>query len=136
MDRSMVNPSKRQTDQHSNGKNEIIQIQSDNTKTMKLNDTPPGLTMEGVSPYWLLRPSPQHVTPDPPNTMAAQFFEDQPPQCPSNVSSLTDLKLNRMILLTAPNMSGKSTLIRSTLAISILANCGLFTPCSYALVPR
>jgi MutS domain V/MutS domain I len=35
-----------------------------------------------------------------------------------------------MFLLTAPNMSGKSTLMRSTAAAALLANCGLCAPLS------
>lgn len=41
-----------------------------------------------------------------------------------------------LFLLTAPNMSGKSTLMRSVLACSLLANAGLFAPCTSATVPR
>lgn len=41
-----------------------------------------------------------------------------------------------LFLLTAPNMSGKSTLMRSVLACSLLANAGLFVPCTSAAVPR
>lgn len=41
-----------------------------------------------------------------------------------------DVPLNQMLLLTAPNMSGKSTLMRSVLVASLLANAGLFVPCS------
>ncbi len=39
-------------------------------------------------------------------------------------------------MLTAPNMSGKSTLMRSALVAALLANCGLAVPCSSAIVPR
>ncbi|CAM9612949.1 unnamed protein product, partial [Scytosiphon promiscuus] len=41
-----------------------------------------------------------------------------------------------LFLLTAPNMSGKSTLMRSVLACSLLSNAGLFAPCTSAVVPR
>jgi hypothetical protein len=47
-----------------------------------------------------------------------------------------DLNLDHLILLTAPNMSGKSTLMRSALVAALLANSGLFVPCSSAEVPR
>ena len=36
--------------------------------------------------------------------------------------------IDGMFLLTAPNMSGKSTLMRSTAAAALLANCGLCAP--------
>lgn len=41
-----------------------------------------------------------------------------------------------LFLLTAPNMSGKSTLMRAVLAAALLANAGLFVPCSEATFPR
>lgn len=37
-------------------------------------------------------------------------------------------ELNGLFLLTAPNMSGKSTLMRSTAAAALLTNCGLCAP--------
>jgi len=53
---------------------------------------------------------------------------------PSTV--LNDINLKDTFLLTAPNMSGKSTLMRSLLVTALLANCGLFVPCHSATVPR
>jgi DNA mismatch repair ATPase MutS len=47
-----------------------------------------------------------------------------------------NIELSGIILLTAPNMSGKSTLMRSVLVIALLANCGLFIPASMASIPR
>lgn len=41
-----------------------------------------------------------------------------------------------MFLLTAPNMSGKSTLMRSTAAVALLSNCGLCAPCGPGSVVR
>jgi DNA mismatch repair ATPase MutS len=41
-----------------------------------------------------------------------------------------------IFLLTAPNMSGKSTLMRSMTVAALLANCGLYVPCRRAVVPR
>jgi hypothetical protein len=41
-----------------------------------------------------------------------------------------------MVLLTAPNMSGKSTLMRSLLSAALLANCGLHAPCGALALPR
>ena len=49
---------------------------------------------------------------------------------------MNDIDLKGMQLLTAPNMSGKSTLMRSVLVTALLANCGLFVPCKDANVPR
>ena len=41
-----------------------------------------------------------------------------------------------MWLLTAPNMAGKSSLMRATLTSALLANCGLLAPVRSARVPR
>jgi DNA mismatch repair ATPase MutS len=43
--------------------------------------------------------------------------------------------LQGTMLLTAPNMSGKSTLLRTLCATALLANGGLFVPASAARVP-
>jgi DNA mismatch repair ATPase MutS/predicted GIY-YIG superfamily endonuclease len=45
-------------------------------------------------------------------------------------------QLKGIFLLTAPNMGGKSTLMRSTMAAALLANCGLFIPAASASIPR
>ncbi|CAM9748470.1 unnamed protein product, partial [Ectocarpus fasciculatus] len=50
------------------------------------------------------------------------------------VSNVFDM--NGMFLLTAPNMAGKSTLMRSALATALLGNSGLFVPCLSANIPR
>ena len=44
--------------------------------------------------------------------------------------------LDGIWLLTAPNMAGKSSLMRATLVAALLANCGLLAPVASALVPR
>jgi len=41
-----------------------------------------------------------------------------------------DIDLDSMALLTAPNMSGKSTLMRSAAAAALLTVCGMFSPTS------
>jgi len=41
-----------------------------------------------------------------------------------------------IFLLTAPNMSGKSTLMRSVAVAALLGNCGLYVPCNHAVIPR
>lgn len=50
-----------------------------------------------------------------------------------------DLILNpenrQIILLTGPNMSGKSALLRKVALITILAHIGAFVPCEYAKIP-
>uniref|UniRef100_A0A0K6S9E2 DNA mismatch repair proteins mutS family domain-containing protein n=1 Tax=Chromera velia CCMP2878 TaxID=1169474 RepID=A0A0K6S9E2_9ALVE len=46
---------------------------------------------------------------------------------PDGVPNSVDL--DRLLLLTAPNMSGKSTLMRSVTVAALLGNCGLFIPC-------
>jgi DNA mismatch repair ATPase MutS len=47
-----------------------------------------------------------------------------------------DIALDSMVLLTGPNMAGKSTLARAICAAALLANCGLLVPCGNAVVPR
>ena len=52
-------------------------------------------------------------------------------------STRNDVALHGSIhLLTAPNMSGKSTIMRAILTAALLANCGLFVPATHAIVPR
>ena len=52
------------------------------------------------------------------------------------ITRTNDVSLGGMFLLTAPNMSGKSTLMRAVLVAALLANCGLMVPCNKAWVPR
>ena len=66
------------------------------------------MTLKGLSPYWIRR----------------------------STATLNDVELQGLFLLTAPNMSGKSTLMRSVLVAALLANCGLFVPCTQARVPK
>jgi DNA mismatch repair ATPase MutS len=66
------------------------------------------MSVTGVSPYWIDRSRAVH----------------------------NDFELDGLFLLTAPNMSGKSTLMRTILVAALLANCGLFTPCTAAKIPR
>ena len=51
-------------------------------------------------------------------------------------STPNSFQINGIFLLTAPNMSGKSTLLRSVLVAALLANCGMFVPCSSGSFPR
>lgn len=101
------------------------------------------LIMKDLSSYWLRRP-PSTSSHDLPSAKVTpnkdtDFFNEHLTNdslLSSTTSVVTDLTIDGMILLTAPNMAGKSTLIRSVLAVTLLANCGLLVPCSYALVPR
>eukprot|EP00975_Prorocentrum_lima_P023237 4888613-Prorocentrum_lima.AAC.1 len=45
------------------------------------------------------------------------------------------LRSGNLALLTAPNMSGKSTLMRSVMMSAILANCGFCIPARAGHVP-
>ncbi|KAK9800180.1 hypothetical protein WJX73_004187 [Symbiochloris irregularis] len=46
------------------------------------------------------------------------------------------LDTNSIILLTGPNMAGKSTVLRSTAAVALCAMCGLLVPAKSAQVPE
>ena len=52
-----------------------------------------------------------------------------------NSTVKNSVKIDKMVLLTGPNMAGKSTVIRSICAVSLLANCGMLAPCKSANVP-
>lgn len=71
-------------------------------------DEPIQVHLKQMSPYWLDRGS----------------------------AVLNDVHLTGVFLLSAPNMSGKSTLMRGVLVAALLANCGCYVPCSYAKVSR
>ncbi|GAX83118.1 hypothetical protein CEUSTIGMA_g10544.t1 [Chlamydomonas eustigma] len=70
---------------------------------------PPRLEVTGMWPYW------------------------KDVQAPDTV--INDLVLDRIILLTGPNMAGKSTILRSIAAVAILGNCGLLVPAESATIP-
>ncbi len=46
-----------------------------------------------------------------------------------------DCEDNRMIIITGPNMAGKSTFMRQTAIITILSHIGSFVPCDSAEIP-
>ena len=50
-------------------------------------------------------------------------------------SEVNSIDLRSMALLTGPNMAGKSTVLRSVAACSLLASCGLRAPAAAAAVP-
>lgn len=68
----------------------------------------PFMRVEGLVPYWMDRAS-----------------------CVGNT-----FDFGGIWLLTAPNMSGKSTLMRALAVAALLGNCGLYVPCTKALIPR
>lgn len=56
----------------------------------------------------------------------------------SQSSTLNDIELKsgKLVLLTAPNATGKTTLIRSVMICSILAHSGLYIPAKKAVLPN
>lgn len=64
------------------------------------DETRPKLKLLDLTPYWIDR----------------------------RIAKKNNIVLDNVMLLTAPNMSGKSTLMRSVLVIALLANCGLYVP--------
>ena len=52
------------------------------------------------------------------------------------VANDVQLEPGGLLLLTGPNMSGKSTLMRAVLAAALLVNVGLPVPCESASVPQ
>mmetsp|Transcript_24009 Transcript_24009/g.23059 ORF Transcript_24009/g.23059 Transcript_24009/m.23059 type:complete len:420 (-) Transcript_24009:261-1520(-) len=64
------------------------------------------------------------------NDIAGHFHELWPYWLDRSQAVGNTFDLNGLFLLTAPNMSGKSTLMRSTSAAALLTNCGLCAPLS------
>lgn len=73
------------------------------------DDSVYAMHLPGLTPYWLSR----------------------------DTATANDINLFGLFLLTAPNMSGKSTLMRALLVAALLANCGAFIPAGVnARIPR
>lgn len=63
--------------------------------------------------------------------------EERARYLPGGTTVLNDVHLGqRIMLLTGANMSGKSTLMRSVMAVALLGNVGLPVPCTHATVPQ
>lgn len=59
------------------------------------------------------------------------------PYWEDGASAVTNsLKLERMAILSGPNMGGKSTIARTVASVALLAHCGLYAPCVSAAVPE
>eukprot|EP00466_Bigelowiella_natans_P010135 jgi/Bigna1/82345/fgenesh1_pg.91_\ len=69
---------------------------------------PPPLKVRGMIPYWM------------------EFGSAVP----------NSFDFEGIYLLTAPNMAGKSTFMRSLLTTALLGNCGLYVPAVSAYIPR
>ncbi len=61
-----------------------------------------------------------------------ECFQSDKPFTPNDVR--LDLSENRLIIITGPNMSGKSTFMRQTALIVIMAQMGCFVPARYAKI--
>ena len=66
--------------------------------------------------------------PTPNNDCAGEFVDVWPYWIDKSEAVANTFELSGMWLLTAPNMSGKSTLMRSTAAAALLTACGLCAP--------
>ena len=73
-------------------------------------DTASPLAVEGLVPFWMRLDGAETV----PNSF----------------------DIDGLVLLTGPNMAGKSTVLRSVAALALLAQCGLHAPAISAQVPR
>jgi len=65
---------------------------------------------------------------DGPDKAACRFIDLHPYWMDNSVAVLNSFDLNGLFLLTAPNMSGKSTIMRSAAAAALLTNCGFCAP--------
>jgi len=83
---------------------------SKNWATSKVDTESRQLNVLGMWPYWLSKYAASTVC--------------------------NDVRLSGLMLLTGPNMAGKSTIIRSLGAVCLLANCGFMTPVETAQVPQ
>ena len=57
------------------------------------------------------------------------------PSQPASKVVRNDISIQEMVVLTGPNTAGKSTIMRSVCAVSLLGNCGLLVPAAAAIVP-
>jgi len=87
----------------------------------------PLLIAEGLVPYWLSLNS---------GSSSSNRGSGSSGGGTSGVGNDLTLSAGELVLLTAPNMSGKSTLMRSLLSASLLANCGLRVPAHHFQAPR
>ena len=86
---------------------------------------------------WQLAQTVEEDHGNPSNGAEAHFVDVFPYWMHSSNAVTNTFDLSSMILLTAPNMSGKSTLMRSTAAAALLTICGLCAPLSSASkIPR
>lgn len=69
-------------------------------------------------------------------TCAARFNDLWPYWMDREDAVKNTFELNGLFLLTAPNMSGKSTLMRSAACAALLTNCGLCAPVGINTVVR
>lgn len=53
----------------------------------------------------------------------------------SSTTVLNSVSCNSMLLLTGPNMAGKSTVLRTVAATSLLGAAGLMAPCESGRIP-
>jgi hypothetical protein len=109
-----------------------------------------GLRLQGVWPYWL--PRPQHIPSNAPADDApghgTVYQEPQNGAKPHRAAAAAeegggreavanDVELGqRVMLLTGANMSGKSSLMRATMATALLGSAGLPVPCVDARIPE
>mmetsp|Transcript_8180 Transcript_8180/g.15395 ORF Transcript_8180/g.15395 Transcript_8180/m.15395 type:complete len:1426 (-) Transcript_8180:2488-6765(-) len=61
---------------------------------------------------------------------ACRFIDLHPYWMDNSEAVLNTFELDKLFLLTAPNMSGKSTIMRSAAAAALLTNCGFCAPVS------
>ncbi len=122
----------------------FLELRSAATKeTASLQTTAAAISTADILAGWaLLAREQQYARPQVAEDLPLQITEGRHPVL-EQLSSTTRFVPNdvtmddtvRLIILTGPNMAGKSTYLRQTALISIMAHCGCYVPAKAATIP-